>query len=51
MVGTPQSMNNIFYDYYQKAQADDKWFLYTAKASETKIIAKDELDNALCRYG
>ena len=51
MVGTPQSMNNIFYDYYQKAQADNKWFLYTAKASETEIIAKDELDNALAVMG
>ncbi len=51
MVGTPQSMNNIFYDYYQKAQGDDKWFLYTAKASETKIIDQEELDNALAVMG
>ena len=51
MVGTPQSMNNIFYDYYQKAQNDPKWFLYTARASETKIIDPEELDNALTVMG
>ena len=51
MVGTPQSMNNIFYDYYQKAQQDKKWFLYTARASETGIIDKEELDNALTVMG
>ena len=51
MVGTPQSMNNIFYDYYQKAQSNDKWFLYTARASETGIIDKEELDNALTVMG
>ena len=26
MVGTPQSMNNIFYDYYQKAQTNKNGF-------------------------
>ena len=36
-------MNNIFYDYYQKAQADPKWFLYKSKASDSKIIDDDEL--------
>ena len=51
MVGTPQSMNNIFYDYYQKAQQDKKWFLYTAKASETNIIDPEELDDALTVMG
>ena len=44
-------MNNIFYDYYQKAQNDPKWFLYTANASETKIIDPEELDNALTVMG
>ena len=47
LIGTPKGMNNIFYDYYQKAQADDKWFLYKAKASETQIVEKDELEAAL----
>ena len=44
-------MNNIFYDYYQKAQADPKWFLYKAKASQTKIIDQEELDAALSIMG
>ena len=26
LVGTPKSMANIFYDYYQKAQSVPKWF-------------------------
>ena len=46
LVSTPQGMNNIFYDYYQKAQHDDKWFLYKAKASDTKIIDDEELSAA-----
>jgi hypothetical protein len=44
-------MNNIFYEYFQKAQADDKWFLYKAKASETGIVDKEELDAALAIMG
>ena len=51
MCGTPKGMNNIFYDYYQKAQGDDKWFLYKAKASETKIVDEEELENALSVMG
>ena len=47
LIGTPKGMNNIFYDYYQKAQSDDKWFLYKAKSSDTKIIDQEELDAAL----
>jgi len=47
VVGTPKGMGNLFYDYYQKAQSDDKWFLHVAKASETKLIDQEELDNAL----
>ena len=47
LIGTPKGMANIFYDYYQKAQADPKWFLYIAKASETKIVDDDELAAAL----
>jgi hypothetical protein len=30
LVGTPQGMNNIFYEYYLKAQGNKDWFLYTA---------------------
>jgi hypothetical protein len=51
LIGTPKSMNNIFYDYYLKAQSDDKWFLYKAKASETNIIDQEELDAALAVMG
>ena len=51
MVGTPAGMQNILYDYYNKAQANDKWFLYKAKASETQIVSKDELEAALSVMG
>jgi phage terminase large subunit len=51
LIGTPKGMNNIFYDYYQKAQADTKWFLYKAKASQTKIVDEEELSNALTVMG
>ena len=51
LVGTPNGMNNLFYDYYQKAQADPKWFLYRAKASETGIVDQEELDAALAVMG
>ena len=47
LVGTPAGMNNLFYDYYQKAQSNKNWFLYKAKASETKIVDKEELQAAL----
>jgi hypothetical protein len=51
LVGTPKGMANLFYDYYQKSQADPKWFLYVAKASETKIVDKEELAAALAVMG
>ena len=51
LVGTPQGMNNIFYEYYLKAQGDKNWLLYTAKASETKIVDQEELDQALSLMG
>jgi len=51
LIGTPKGMNNIFYDYYQKAQSDNKWFLYKAKASETNIVDKEELEAALTVMG
>ena len=47
LISTPRGLNNIFYDYYTKAQADPKWFLYKAKASDTKIVDQEELDAAL----
>ena len=51
LVGTPKGMANLFYDYYQKAQADPKWFLHIAKASQTKIVDEDELAAALTVMG
>mgnify|MGYP000129613458 CR=1 FL=1 len=51
LIGTPQGMNNIFYEYYLKAQGNKDWFLYTAKATDTKIIDQKELDNALEMLG
>ena len=51
LVGTPAGMNNLFYDYYQKAQSNKSWFLYKAKASETKIVDPEELKSALSVMG
>ena len=51
LIGTPKGMNNIFYDYYLKSQSDDKWFSYKAKASDTNIVDKEELDAALAVMG
>jgi len=51
LVSTPKGMNNLFYDYYQKAQSDPKWFLYKAKASDTKIIDDEELAAARAVMG
>ena len=51
LCSTPKGMNNIFYDMYLKAQSDDDWFLYTAKASETGLVDSDELKAALSVMG
>ena len=51
LCSTPKGMNNIFYDMYLKAQSDDGWFLYTAKASETGLVDDDELKAALSVMG
>ena len=50
-IGTPAGMTNIFYELYQHALSDDKWYAYTAKASETKIIDQEELDAAKAQMG
>ncbi len=50
-IGTPAGMGNLFYDLYQYALGDDKWYTYTAKASETKIIDQEELDAAKAQMG
>ena len=51
LCGTPQGMNNLFYDYFQKAQSDNKWFLYRAKVSDTKLIDDEELAAARAVMG
>ena len=51
LCSTPKGMNNIFYELYLKAQSDDDWFLYTAKASETGLVDDDELKAALSVMG
>ena len=51
LCGTPKGMNNLFYDYYLKAQSDPNWFLHTAKVSDTKLIDQEELDAALSVMG
>ena len=35
------------FDMYLKARSEKDWFLYTAKASETGLVDKEELDAAL----
>jgi len=45
-IGTPQGMNNNFYELYQHAQGAEDWFHYKAKASQTKIVDPDELQKA-----
>ena len=51
LCSTPNGMNNFFYDMYQKAQSDPSWFLYVAKASETNLVDKEELNAALSIMG
>ena len=50
-IGTPAGLTNIFYELYQHALGDPKWYAYTAKASETKIIDQEELDAAKAQMG
>ena len=50
-IGTPAGMSNLFYELYQQAAADDKWYAYTAPASKTGIIDQEELDAAKKQMG
>lgn len=40
-IGTPKGQN-YFYDLYQKAQRDSRWFSIVLKASETRILDAEE---------
>ena len=51
LIGTPRGMQTVFYEYFIKAKGDKKWFSYTAKASDTKIVDQEELDQALTMMG
>ncbi len=44
-IGTPKG-HNSFYDIWQAAQDDPQWFALRLKASDTHIIADDELASA-----
>jgi phage terminase large subunit len=44
-IGTPNGKNH-FYDICQQAKTEDGWFFAEFKASETKLIAKSELEMA-----
>jgi hypothetical protein len=45
-IGTPQGMNNNFYELFQHAKGADDWFYFKAKASETKVVDQDEFTKA-----
>ena len=45
IIGTPKG-HNEFYDTYEKAKGDEEWFHLMLKASETNLIAPDELASA-----
>jgi hypothetical protein len=46
-IGTPKG-HNTFYDIYQYATLNpNEWYSKTLRASQTKIIAQEELDDAL----
>jgi hypothetical protein len=50
-IGTPNGMNNFFYDIYQFALKDPEWLTYTAPVSVTKIIDEKELQAAKEQMG
>lgn len=50
-IGTPAGMSNLFYELYQYALGNKDWYAYTAKASETGIIDKEELEAAKSQMG
>jgi len=44
-IGTPKG-KNAFYDLYDHAKNDERWFTVVHKASDTGIVAADELQDA-----
>jgi phage terminase large subunit len=44
-IGTPKG-HNAFWDLYRDASNDDGWYVKTLRASQTKLLAQEELDDA-----
>ena len=44
-IGTPKG-RNAFYNLYERARNDPEWYVFLLKASETQLIAADELADA-----
>lgn len=42
--GTPKGWGNLLGETYKRAQGDDEWFVQVLKASQTGLIASDELE-------
>ena len=42
--GTPKGWGNLLGETYKRAQDDPEWFVQVLKASQTKLIAQEELD-------
>ena len=44
-IGTPKG-HNAFWDLYRDASNDDGWYVKTLRASQTNLLAQEELDDA-----
>jgi hypothetical protein len=44
-IGTPKGHNN-FWEIYNQATKDDAWYVKTLRASQTELLAQQELDDA-----
>ena len=44
-IGTPKG-HNAFWDLYRDATNDDGWYVKTLRASQTKLLAQEELEDA-----
>lgn len=44
-IGTPKG-HNAFYDVYNKATKDSDWYVKTLRASQTGLLAREELEDA-----
>ena len=44
-IGTPKG-HNAFWDLYNNASKDDRWYVKTLRASQTKLLPEEELEDA-----